>query len=445
MTSSEPSSSRSLNRSSTSSGSRKGKERAQDPATRTPRPSRYAPVHSSTDLSDHQPRKRYPATPRRVSVEFAPDDSQVFAEGAQELEVRGEVELDLDEASGEPPPWGGTEESEADEEPVDRTARGRAAVLQTSPPARRSRETSLRADTSAEIRLRQKSFNQSSLRRPEVSRPSDTMKVSRNFTASRALPEQPSLPALPTPDLSQTADEEDEIDTLSSRRASLFRSTSRSSPRPSQSPSLASIRKNQELSIPPQGPIRVGMTMVSTPLRSTSDPANTTSGFTPHPPGRWHSPSQSKGNVRFSPLGLARTVEADRSLTSASGEGEVLIHRLKLSPAKERSPRKEQMQAQSGPVDGDTSFLRRLSRAVTRRPVPPRSTALRDAQSALDRASDASSAAHAKVERTRRQWLEALASVQDNPAVGVMRKSWSWGTWVWSISMELLLLWGVFR
>ena len=181
------------------------------------------------------------------------------------------------------------------------------------------------------------------------------------------------------------------------------------------------------------------MALLSTPTRSVPDARDTTTALTPHPPGRWHhSPAQGKGSVRFSPLRPSGPSDKDRSFDS----GEVSIHRLKLSPAKTRSPKKE---VPFEAANGDSSFVRRLSRAVDRRAIPLPSTTLREAQSALASAAEASSVAQAKVERTQRQWLQALASVQNNPAVGIMRKSWSWGTWAWWVAMEVLLVWGVFR
>lgn len=380
-------------------------------------------------------------TPRRVSIELAPDDSEQFAEGAEELEVRGEVELDLDEASGEPPPWGETEESEQAGEAVDRTERERVRAPVQKQLWRQSRENCLQSDRSAEASLPQSRSRETSFRPLEASLSQDSSRLSRILAESRPPHEPPSLPALPEPDLSQSADDEDNVDTLSSRRAALFRSTSRSSPRQSQSPSLASIRRNQVLETPLQEPIRVGMALVSTPSPSTPKMGNATSTLTPHPPGRWQSsPASVKGNVRFSPLRPPGSTDADRSFGSAHS-GDRSIHRLKLSPAKVRSPAK----SKSEPAEGDTSFIRRLSRAVTRRPIPQPSTTLSEAQSALARAAEASSIAQIKVERTQRQWLEALASVQNNVAVDVIRKSWGWGTWVWWVGVELLLLWGVFR
>ena len=79
------------------------------------------------------------------------------------------------------------------------------------------------------------------------------------------------------------------------------------------------------------------------------------------------------------------------------------------------------------------------------RAVPSPSTALQEAQAALSRAAETSSLARANVERTQRQWLDALASSPSQATIRVMRNSWGWGSWAWWIAMELLLLWGVFR
>lgn len=357
------------------------------------------------------------------------------------------MELDLDEASGEPPPWEGTE-SEVDEEP-DRTERASALSPpqpRRSSPLMRSREINLRSNTSAETSLRQPSSRETSYNSAEGIRSEDFTRLSRILSAPQRPLDELSIPALPDPDQSQAVDDDDEIDTLSSRRAALFRSTSRFSPRVSHSPSFASTRRGQELSIPPQDPVRVGMALLPSPRRSTPDRGGTTAVTTPHPPGRWQaSPEATKGNVRFSPLGLSTSRDTNTSPGLVPGDSEVSVHRIKLSPAKIRPLSKRAQEEPKGSPDGDSSFIQCLSRAVTRRPIPPPSTALREAQSALSRAAEASSTAQAKVELTQRQWLEALAAVQNNTAVGVMRKSWSWGTWAWWICMEVLLVLGVFR
>ena len=398
-------------------------------------------------MSEHQPRKRYPVTPRRVTVDLAPDDSEMFVEGVQELEMRSEIELDLDEVSGEPPPWGKSEDGEADGENIDRTERGnRGAVLKTSPRLSRPLHTSEGKDIPAVSGLRQSQTHETSIQRGETSRTQNSARSSRGLSGMRDSSETLILPALPEPDNSLSAVEGTEADNFSSRRAALFRSSPRTSPRPSESPSLASFRRSQELRVPLQEPLPMSIALVSTPVRSTLDVGNTSSAVTPHAPGHWQpSPNASKGNVRFSQLRTIRPSEEHRKSGLTPSPVESPTHQLRLSPAKSSSPRKARVKESQDLAAGDTSFSHRLSKTVSRGTTPQPSTTLREAQGALARAAEVSLLAQAKVERTQRQWLEALASVQNNAAVDVMRKSWGWGTWAWWVAMELLLLWGVFR
>ncbi|ORY26336.1 hypothetical protein BCR39DRAFT_560592 [Naematelia encephala] len=350
---SDPSSSRS------STQSRKGKERASP---------------------EHAPR-RPPRTPRRWSVEIAPEDSALFAQEAEGLEVRGEVELDLE--LSEDAPWGDTDES-AEEVP----------------------SNSLRH----EARLARISSQ------PKPSRPADT-----------------SIPELPEPE-EVSADDESEINTLSSRRAALFRSSSKSA---SHSPGSKTARNSLSASISQlrqsdvtfaQDPVRVGVALldssraninVATPPKHSIS-RSTDQLTTPHPPGwRAFTPARSKGAVRFSP---AR--EADTS-----------IHRIKVSPRK--SP------ARVAATDADTSFTARLSRSITRVLPKPTST-LQAARSDLDRASLATAQAQERVETAQHQFIAALAQLQTGTAQ-MVKRGWRWGSWTWWLGMEALLIFGVFR
>jgi hypothetical protein len=65
-----------------------------------------------------------------------------------------------------------------------------------------------------------------------------------------------------------------------------------------------------------------------------------------------------------------------------------------------------------------------------------------EARLALARAAEASAIAQRKVESSQKDWLAALSS---GTAVDVIKQGWSWGKWAWWITMEILLLWGVFR
>ncbi|RSH89041.1 hypothetical protein EHS25_002703 [Saitozyma podzolica] len=150
------------------------------------------------------------------------------------------------------------------------------------------------------------------------------------------------------------------------------------------------------------------------------------------------------------------------------------VHRLKLSPAKERSgrglsssPSKDHRGSPLKSVAGlqgdepadevleaDTSFTGRLSalsRAVTGRPVPRPSTTLAEAQQALATAAKHSKSAAEDVELSQQKWMDALIAfqahaIQGGKGVGqVVREGWGWGRWGWWVLMEVVLMWGVFR
>lgn len=79
--------------------------------------------------------------------------------------------------------------------------------------------------------------------------------------------------------------------------------------------------------------------------------------------------------------------------------------------------------------------------------IPQPSTTLQDVRDALAHAAQSSTTARVDVEKTQRQFLEALATAQHvgGGAVAVARKGWTWGSWAWWVGVELLLVWGVFR
>jgi hypothetical protein len=80
-------------------------------------------------------------------------------------------------------------------------------------------------------------------------------------------------------------------------------------------------------------------------------------------------------------------------------------------------------------------------------PIPEPSTTLIQARAALAKAAEASAMAQQKVESSQRQWLDALAlsSGSMDTTVAVLKSGVTWGRWGWWLSMEILLLWGVFR
>jgi len=79
--------------------------------------------------------------------------------------------------------------------------------------------------------------------------------------------------------------------------------------------------------------------------------------------------------------------------------------------------------------------------------IPQPSTTLQDVKGALAHAAQSSSSARVDVEKTQRQFLEALATAQTvgGGAISVVRTGWTWSTWAWWVGVELLLVWSVFR
>ncbi|OCF43046.1 hypothetical protein I317_03139 [Kwoniella heveanensis CBS 569] len=237
----------------------------------------YAGNNTSTE-SQGRRRRLPPTTPRRVSVDIAPDDSASFARNVGGLEVRAEMELDLDEGlSGIG--WSEISESVLDEEQEqearaevelddveERTTSLRRSVSldehnHTQLQARRERSiTAQLAQGNDTLRNRNREVSPEIAPSPPRPRSTDPI-TSASLRLSQTRPTSPkskpisksqatstsydnggeppslsstSLPALPEPDPSRLSDEEDnEVDTYSSRRAALFRSTStaRSTPR----------------------------------------------------------------------------------------------------------------------------------------------------------------------------------------------------------------------
>jgi len=411
----DPSSSRSYDRSASSTSSRKGKERAEDSAT-----SRHSAEGSHPNGAMRSSfRSRSSSTPRRQSVELAPDDLAMFAQEAASLEVQGELDLDLEEESGDPPWDADVEESHVEEPPPveEETVRDRTSSNRFS-------------------RI---------LSRPTPSPP------------RRMALEDTSLPALPEPSYSSS---DEQVNTVSSRQASLFRSPSKplrkaSPAKSSHRTTHTSSRHPAQLDIAPPEPIQVGLTHVSTPTRGN---ITLTAMPTPHPPGRWVSPARSTTPLKRSPLARVR----DDSTVSA---GDVSLHRLRISPSKAPAPMKAAVAKEEAAEEGHSSFLERipgLSRIMGKgyvRPlnagdeltvspaIPPPSRAIQEAKDALASAAQSSSAARARVDATQRQFLEALAATQSvkSGAVAVARQGWTWSSWGWWVGMEVLLLWGVFR
>ena len=383
-----------------------------------PRTRQLAAVPASR-LSAHTPRKR--------SVELAPDNSAVFAEEARALEEQAGVELDIDDSIADLPWDEEVDGSRLDEQLEDE-------------------EVNVEADVAEELELveeesQRRSFERAA-RNESVNSANRSGDRSRRFysrSPSQPSPEDDSLPPLPEPSLDSSEDDS-KFHTISSRQ-SLFPSPSKTPARSANSSrSFASTTRFRHLSrdVSQSSP----SARYSTPVKE----ANVTlSGQpTPHPPG-WYTTGKSK-TVRTSP----------RQVEEASP---VAIHKLKLSPAKPKSPRKfaspQSPERKEEEVDeGNSSFLGRIpviSKLITKSsprtsPLPP-STVLQTAREALSQASQTSRAAQTRVEVSQRQFLEALAAAQNatNSAVIVARRGWDWGNWVWWMGVELLLVWGVFR
>ncbi|WWD03228.1 hypothetical protein V865_001279 [Kwoniella europaea PYCC6329] len=264
---------------SSTSSSRKGKDRAIAPTLPSPQETQSISFRRNrfrqTPPPDPVETHRRPQTPRRISVDLAPEDISSFARNAVDLEVRGEVELDLDEGLSAL----GWEESSQSiiEESVDiaQSERGEyeGDLRQSTSrsPDRRDRSRTVQphfgstlpiqsrqgvdihstkgrsqtrhSPTPPEDRLQisQSRYSTSSppvgntLRRSQnrspngQTQPVDNPPSGSRHTAPRHDESSPSppLPALPEPDISAQSDNS-EVDTYSSRRAALFRSTSRS-------------------------------------------------------------------------------------------------------------------------------------------------------------------------------------------------------------------------
>ena len=84
---------------------------------------------------------------------------------------------------------------------------------------------------------------------------------------------------------------------------------------------------------------------------------------------------------------------------------------------------------------------------MVRLAIPQPSTTLKDVRDILTSAAQNTTAARGDVEKSQRQFLDALAAAQNVgvAAVAVARQGWTWGAWAWWVGVELLLIWGVFR
>jgi hypothetical protein len=185
--------------------------------------------------------------------------------------------------------------------------------------------------------------------------------------------------------------------------------------------------------IPPPQPvfpqeIQVGMALTPPPRMATPPRANlSVPGQTPKPPGAWLSTSKPRAKLALSP--------------TPQRNGDTSIHRIKIPNSTRRSPNTS-MSVEEGDISITQrliSMTKNLAFPSTSTKIPKPSTTLSEARESLAKAAEASAAAQRRVEVSQRQWLEALSVGE------VIKQGWTWGRWGWWVSMEILLLWGVFR
>lgn len=371
------------------------------------------------------------------------------------------MELDIDIDDSVEPPWAGIDtDTEGDEDESDDNhdvgVSGRTAIPHQTRSQSRSMEDGDGMDL-PELPEIQASFDESEEEQeevPPIARPSSRTRsrFSQSLSSSTSLRQPYPQPQSHSPrqvDRSpqkQSQSQSQSPSTSHSRSITQNQSVSFTTAK-STSPSFRLNRSTQPVKVPPvqpifpQEPVQVGMALtppISTPPRK-GDISTPVPGQTPKPPGAWYSaskPAQVKFKTSPSPL---RHSQEDHS-------GDTSIHRIRLSPARPR----HSSAAEEGEGEGDISITQRLvslSKSLSFRPtpIPKPSTTLTEARLALAKAAEVSAVAQMRVESTQRQWLEALGGISGEKAVEVIRQSYSWGRWAWWISMEILLLWGVFR
>jgi len=209
----------------------------------------------------------------------------------------------------------------------------------------------------------------------------------------------------------------------------------------------SSLNRSSRRPVPPVQPVFVDEEdqqperEMSTPpkVQSRESDPNAVPMPTPKPPGGWYSASKPPvPKVKFSPSPLRHTYHP-----TPPSDDSISLHRLKLSPRKPKSPRQEVEE------EGNTSITQRLISmskilSLSKPTLPEPSRTLSEARGALARAAESSALAQRKVESSQKAWLEALAKGGEG-TVSVLKSGWSWGRWGWWLSMEILLLWGVFR
>ncbi|WWC62216.1 uncharacterized protein I303_104811 [Kwoniella dejecticola CBS 10117] len=286
-------------------------------------------------------RSRIPPTPRRISVDLAPDDLHSFARNAVDLEVRGEVELDLDEglsAVG----WEessqsliGEGEEEEEEVPLRQVTGRNDSPEQSGRRINRSSTVTPNPPQSQSPSTRRQSLNNNK---------ESSSTYASNMSKRQDSPptDSPPLPALPEPEISEE-DDISEIDTYSSRRAALFRSTSKSlsvSQSQSQSQSLSHSRSNT--------------------IRDRSNTPSTSFG----------TPASYSSRSRIS---VPRTVEKEKKEKDASSVQEEFSSKRDINRYT-RSPELESATQQDSPARSPRTSLRQSHsayRSAEDIPIPP--------------------------------------------------------------------------
>jgi len=433
------------------SPSRKGKERALTPES--------SPIFA----------RNKGKTPRKWSVEIAPDDSVLFAEGIPEEDG---VELDIDESVE--PPWGDETDDDVEEEEEGEGELELPALpeIPASYEDEDSSEEEIVPVVRPESRMRSRFSHSLSTERsrtplhprqsPSISKEqSDSNSRSKSvndqsmsFTTARTTSLKRSTRPIPhiQDDQSNSRSINDPSTSFTTAKTTSLNRSARPVPPPQDehdSPSRST--NNQSTSFktakttslnrstrpaPPPRPIfpqeiQVGMSLTPPPRMATPPKANlSVPGQTPKPPGAWLStsnPKRPKTTFTPSPTPLRN--------------GDTSIHRIKIPHSTRRSPNTS-MSVEEGDISITQrliSMTKNLAFSSTSTKIPKPSTTLSEARESLAKAAEASAAAQRRVEVSQRQWLEALSVGE------VVRQGWTWGKWGCWVSMEILLLWGVFR
>jgi len=426
-------------------------------------PSRKGKERALTPESSPRNIRNKGKTPRKWSVEIAPDDSVLFAEGIPEEDG---VELDIDESVE--PPWG----DETDDD-VGESGQSPELELPALPEIPASFEDSSDEEivpvVRPESRMRSRFSHSLSTERSRTplqprqspsqskndhsnsnSRSKSINDQSMSFTTARTTSLKRSTRPIPPPQDDQDSHSrlinDQSMSFTTAKTTSLSRSTrpvlptqndhdSHSRSINDQSTSFKTAKTNSlnrsTRPVPPPQPIfpqeiQVGMALTPPPVATPPRANLSVPGQTPKPPGAWQSTSKpgpkTKSNPSPTPL----------------RNGDTSIHRIRIPNSNRRSPNTS-MSIEEGDVSLTQRLISMTKNLASSTRIPKPSTTLSEARESLAKAAEASAIAQRRVEVSQRQWLEALSVGE------VVRQGWTWGKWGWWVSMEILLLWGVFR